>query len=102
MSGGNMLGAEMITTGIINVVHECEDSFHEFLSPQIPGFYLVVEQDDLEAAFNDIPAVLSELIHADTGERVVVTQEKSYSEYLDSLPDSFKPRICNYTIKLAA
>ena len=50
-----MDGDKVEMSGIINVLHECEEGFHEFTSPQIPGFYLVVDQDDLKAGFEDIP-----------------------------------------------
>jgi hypothetical protein len=95
--------AAMANHGIINVLHECADGFHEFTSPQIPGFYIVVGQDDLEAAFEDVPNVIRALIHADYGIRVSVTLEQSYSDYLDKLPESHKPTISNYYVeKLAA
>lgn len=95
--------AAMANPEIINVLHECEDGFHEFTCPQVPGFYIVVRQDDLEAGFEDVPNVIRELIWADHGIRVSVTHAESYSEYLDKLPDSHKPSIRSYIIeKLAA
>lgn len=92
----------MTTDGIINVLHECDDGFHEFTSPQIPGFYLVVPQDDLETAFADVPRVIEELIHGDYDVRVTVKQEQTYSEYVDGLPDTHKPVIRNYYVERLA
>jgi hypothetical protein len=85
---------------IINVVHECADGFHEFVSQQIPGLYIAVEQHDLKAAFDDIPHVIEELIFADYGIKVAVKHQQEYSEYLKTLPESHQPKIYNYRIEL--
>jgi hypothetical protein len=88
---------------IIDVRHECANGWHEFTSPQVPGLYIVAEQDDLEAAYEDVPVVLALLIEADTGRKVTVKREPSYEEYVDALPESYRPSIRHYSVeKLAA
>ncbi|MGH9552163.1 MAG: hypothetical protein ACRD3W_22440 [Terriglobales bacterium] len=56
----------------IRVIHEYEDGWHTFTSPDVPGFYLVVEAADLATAVADIPNAIAELIYANRGERVSV------------------------------
>jgi hypothetical protein len=75
---------------IITVVHECEDGWHKFTSPEIPGLYMIVRQHDLEAAYSDIPRAIEMLIFADNGQRVSVRPQTTYSEYLKSLPESLR------------
>ncbi len=88
---------------IIEVKHEVSNGWHEFTSPQVPGLYIVAEMDDLEAAYEDVPMVIAQLIEADFGLKVVVEREPSYSEYLDGLPEAFKPSIRHYSVeKIAA
>jgi hypothetical protein len=90
-------------TMVIDVVHECSEGWHELTSPQIPGLYIVVEQDDLEAAFHDVPAAIEMLIEADTGRRVKVVQLESYDEYVEKLPPAYRPAsIRHYTVQQAA
>lgn len=88
---------------IIDVIHELNGSWHKFTSPQVPGFYLVAEQNDLERAYDDIPRSIEALILHDRQERVSVRPEKTYSEYLASLPETHKPAIRHYSVeKIAA
>lgn len=88
---------------IISVQHTCADGWHQFTSEQVPGFYLIAEQDDLETAFGDIPVMLEHLIGADEGRKVTIKLEQTYSEYVEQLPDHFLPRVHHYSIeKLAA
>jgi hypothetical protein len=61
---------------IITVLHKCENGWHEFTSPQIPGLFMVVEQTDLAAAWRDLPRAIEKLIFVDTGDRVTVMPEK--------------------------
>ena len=87
----------------ITVNHRCENGWHEFDSPQVPGLFMIVEQNDLEAAYADIPKAIEMLIRADTGQEVRVRQEETYSEYLERLPESHLPSQRYYSIeKLAA
>lgn len=87
---------------IIDVRHECVNGWHEFTSPQIPGLYIVAEQNDLEAAYEDIPIVIAQLIEADTGKKVSIKREPSYEEYLEGLPWSFRPSMFYSVEKIAA
>lgn len=85
-------------TMIVEVQHECVDGYHEFSSRQVPGLYLVAEQNDLEAAFDDIPAVISALIRSDFGGEVAVEPTETYSEYADRLPDEMRSKVHHYSI----
>lgn len=88
---------------IIDVIHELKDGWHKFTSPQIPGFYLVAEQNDLERAYDDIPRSIEALILHDRHERVTVRPEKTYADYLATLPQSHRPAIRHYSVeKIAA
>jgi hypothetical protein len=87
---------------IITVLHEAEDEWHKFTSLEIPGLYMVVRQDDLEAAYKDIPRAIEELILADTGKRVSVHPQKTYGEYLTTLPQSHHPVPRHYSVERAA
>lgn len=88
---------------ILDVHHHCADGWHEFTSPQIPGFFLTAEQDDLEVAFDDVPVMIGALIEADHGVQVSVKLEQSYDEYVAGLPEGYKPSIRHYSVeKLAA
>jgi hypothetical protein len=87
---------------IVTVIHDFEDGWHKFTSLELPGFYMIVPQDDLEAAYEDIPRAIEELIFADIGNRVVVRSQKTYSEYLDSLPESHHPTPSHYSIERRA
>ena len=88
---------------IIEVKHDVSNGWHEFTSPQVPGLYIVAEMDDLEAAYEDVPVVIAQLIYADFGLKVTIERKPSYSEYLDGLVDAYKPSIRHYSVeKLAA
>ncbi len=41
---------------IITVQHVYANGWHEFTCPQIPGFFLLSEEPDLEAAYRQVPA----------------------------------------------
>jgi hypothetical protein len=83
----------------ITVLHECEEGWHKFTSLEIPGLYMVVPQDDLKAAYADIPRAIEALIFADTGKRVTVRPQGTYSEYLKSLPESHRPIPSHYSVE---
>jgi len=88
---------------IITVQHDCAGGWHQFSSDQVPGFYMIAAQDDLETAFGDIPVMLQHLIEADEGRKVTIELVETYSEYVEKLPEDFRPRVHHYTIeKLAA
>ncbi len=84
---------------IIDVMHVHEDGWHKFTSSQIPGLYLIVESRDLEQAYDDIPRAIEELIFVDSGKRVTVRPEKTYSDYYKTLPDSHRPIIRHYSVE---
>jgi hypothetical protein len=86
---------------IIDVTHACVNDWHKFRSPQVPGFYLVACKDDLEEAYLDIPELLGALIEADHGKRVKLTPQKTYDEYLASLPREYQPTR-HYSVQRAA
>jgi hypothetical protein len=87
---------------IIDVIHECSEGWHKFTSPQVPGFYLVAERDDLERAYEDIPRSIEALIFHDRKERVTVRPEKTYSDYVASLPEAHEPAIRHYSVEKRA
>jgi hypothetical protein len=87
---------------IITVQHACANGWHEFTCPQIPGFYLLSEESDLESAYEQVPDALSEIIESDEGIRVTVTNEDSYSEYVAKLPEEMRPSFRHYSVKSAA
>jgi hypothetical protein len=84
---------------IVTVLDACEDGWHKFTSLEIPGLYMVVPQHDLEAAYRDIPRAIETLIFTDSGIRVSVRPETTYSEYLTSLPDSRRPIPRHYSVE---
>ena len=87
---------------LIDVHHECVDGWHEFTSPHVPGLYIVAEKDDLEAAFEDLPVTIANLIKADYKIDVTVRLEHTYDEYVDNLPPEFRPSIRHYSIERLA
>jgi hypothetical protein len=68
----------------------------------VPGFNLVGEQDALEDIYTEIPQVIAALAEADFGHRVLVRLEKTHSEYVENLPESFKPGVSHYSIERLA
>jgi hypothetical protein len=87
---------------IVTVLHESEDRWHKFTSLEIPGLYMVVPQRDLKAAYDDLPRAIEALIFADSGKRVSVRPQKTYKEYLDTLPESHQPIPRHYSIERRA
>jgi hypothetical protein len=90
------------TLRFISVLHTCEDGWHKFIAPQIPGLYMTVESSELEAAYRDLPKAIERLIFVDTGRHVTITPEKSYDEYLKTLPESHQPLVSHYSVGIAA
>lgn len=68
-------------TSVITVFHEADRGRHKFTSPQIVGLFIVVDEKDLETAYNELPSTLEELIRMETGRPVRVEAEEAYSEY---------------------
>jgi hypothetical protein len=87
---------------IIDVHHSCIEGWHEFTSLQVPGLYVIAEQDGLGSAYNDVPLAIKHIIEADTGEEVVITARQSYDEYAMTLPDHFLPSVYYTVEKVAA
>jgi hypothetical protein len=87
---------------IITVQHATANGWHEFSCPQVPGFGLLSEEGDLEAAYTQVPEAIAEIVEADEGFAVDVTLEHTYSEYLSVLPEGMKPSMRHYSIKKAA
>jgi hypothetical protein len=83
---------------IISVAHESKDGWHKFTSPEMPGLYIVAAPDNLEAAYEDIPRAIEELIFADTGRRVTVQLEKDRT----GLASHPRPRIQRYFVEFFA
>lgn len=82
------MSAEVVMLRWIDVEHACEDGYHEFTSPQVPGFYIV--SNDLEVAYADIPAALAALLEADFGGSFTVKPEIPFDQYVRSLPESHR------------
>ena len=74
--------ARVDTVEIITVLHECADGWHTFTSPEVPGFYMIVEESDLQGAYEDIPL--------------------TYDEYLATLPLSQAAITRHYSVELQA
>lgn len=87
---------------VITVEHVCKDGWHSFMCPEVPGFYLIATDDDLEAAYAQVPEAIAEIIESDTGVSTLVELENSYSEYLAKIPDAMRPSIRHYSVKKAA
>lgn len=88
---------------IIDVQHECENGWHVFTSPHVPGLFLTGQQDDLEELYDEIPHVICALARADFGQDVVVEPVQTYLQYVEGLPDGFKPGVKHFSIqKIAA
>ena len=60
---------------IISVEHIRQNGWHEFSCPQVPGFSLVSDDSDLEAAYAHVPTAIAEIIEADEGFPVDVILE---------------------------
>jgi hypothetical protein len=89
-------------TGIIDVDHQCEDGWHEFTSPQVPGLYVVIEAKDLKAAYYDISTVIEALIYADYATPVKVRPQKTFEQYHAGLPETHKGRHHYFVERIAA
>lgn len=87
---------------VISVAHAATNGWHEFTCPQVPGFHLIAEDGDLEAAYAEVPGAIAEIIEADEGVPTIVELENSYSEYLAKLPPNMLPTIRHYTIRQKA
>jgi hypothetical protein len=94
-----------VMTGIIDVDHDCQDGWHEFTSPQVPGLYVVYEAKDikdLETAYYDISTVIEALIYADYAVPVKVRPEKTFEQYHAGLPDTHRARRHYFVERVAA
>jgi hypothetical protein len=93
----------MMQGQVITVEHVAKDGWHEFTCVQVPGFYLVAADADLERAYAEVPEAIAEIIESDEGIPMVVELENSYSEYLAKIPETMQPStIRHYSIKRAA
>ncbi len=88
----------MPITEIVDVRHVCTDGYHKFTSPQVPGLYLIAEQEHLEEVYAEIPQVIAAIINADFKSDVQVTIQKSYAAYENELPPEFKPEFSHYSV----
>jgi hypothetical protein len=88
--------------GIVDVRHSCSDGWHKFTSVQVPGLYLVAEQNHLEEAYGEIPILIESIIRADFGTPVTVEIVQTYSDYLEKLPPEYHPEFIHYSVKKAA
>jgi hypothetical protein len=86
---------------VITVEHIAKDGWHEFTCPQVPGFHLISTDEDLEGAYEQVPAAIADLIESDEGAAVDVTLENSYSEYLAKIPETMRP-FRHYSVKRVA
>jgi len=87
---------------IITVQHTCANGWHEFICPQVPGFYLISEETDLETAYSEVPEGIAEIVSSDEGFPVTVKLQETYSEYLARLPEGFRPSMRHYSIEKQA
>ena len=84
---------------VITVTHECEDGWHIFTSAQMPGLFLTGRKEDLQEIYEGVPTVIADLARADFGREVMVSPEKTYSSYLETLPPTHLPPVSHYTIR---
>lgn len=63
---------------IITVIEESEAGWRTLTSPEMPGLYMLVPEHDVEAAYEDLPRAIEELIFADSGARVSVSAQQTY------------------------
>ena len=69
---------------IITVFHEIgDDGWHKFTSLQVEGLLLAVEEKNLKTAYNEIPAILEQLIEIETGRTVTVRPQKTFAEHME-------------------
>ena len=87
---------------IVTVLHSHEEGWHKFTSLELPGLYMVVPQDDLEAAYADLPRAIEELIYVDTGKRVSAQPQKTFGDYLAAVAKTQAPIPQHYSIELKA
>ncbi len=83
---------------VISVQHVVANGWHEFTCPQVPGFHLIAQHEDLETAYAQVPEAIAEIIDADDGTVTTVELENSFSEYLAKLPEAMRPSIRYYTV----
>jgi hypothetical protein len=87
---------------IVTVLHVCEEGWHKFTSPELPGLYMIVPQDDLGAAYADLPRAIEELIYADTGKRVSAQPQKTFGDCLSAIARTQDPIPQHYSIEFKA
>ena len=87
---------------VITVQHIAKDGWHEFTCSQVPGFFLVSSDEDLERAYMEVPDAIADIIESDEGASMVVELENSYSQYLAKIPEAMRPSFRHYSIKRAA
>lgn len=92
----------MSEAAIIDVIYASEDGWETFTSPQTPGLYMIVELHDLEGAYEDLPRAIEGLIFLDSGKRVLVRSEKTYSEYLKARAAPDRSVIRHYSVEPVA
>jgi hypothetical protein len=73
---------------IIDILYESVEGYHRFTCPQIPGFCIIVEPDQYNLAVEYIPDTIALMIMGDSGKRVTVRREDSYSDYAKIAPKS--------------
>jgi len=71
-------------------------------SPEVPGFYLISSEENLETAYAQVPGAIAEIIESDTGVPTDAELENSYSEYLAKIPDVMRPAVRYYSVKSVA
>lgn len=84
---------------IVGVLHEIDDGWHKFTSPQVPGLYIVVESRNLRTVYEDLPTAIAELIEAATHKKVVVRLEKTYDQFIKSLPETERQDVLHYSVE---
>lgn len=72
---------------MITVLYECDDGWHKFTSPELPGLYMIVPPDDIAAACADLPSAIEALIYADTGTCVEVRPQRTFAAYVGERKD---------------
>lgn len=98
-------GAQMATAtakAIITVLHETHEGWHTFTSEQVPGLFLTGREEDLQELYESVPRVIAELAKADFGFEVIVSQEKTFSDYMESFIPARVPPLSHYSIKTQA
>jgi hypothetical protein len=88
-----------VSEAIITVTHEADGGWHTFMSEQVPGLFLTGQDEDLQELYESLPAIIAALTRADFGVDVIVSQQATFTSYLDTLRPTHIPPTSHYSIR---